>query len=51
MDFVVRGALTKNIAADMGTGLKTAKVHRGRVMKKMGIRSVAELVRMLNKLS
>jgi FixJ family two-component response regulator len=51
MDLVVRGALNKNIAAEMGTGMKTAKVHRGRVMKKMGVRSVAELVWMLNKLS
>jgi hypothetical protein len=30
----------------MGTGEKTVKVHRGRLMSKMGARSVAELVRL-----
>jgi FixJ family two-component response regulator len=50
MDLVVRGTLNKNIAADMGTGIKTTKVHRGRVMKKMGVKSVAELVRLTSKI-
>ena len=43
---VVAGRLNKQIAADLGTAEKTVKVHRGRMMAKMGIRSVAELVRM-----
>ncbi|MFL6623202.1 MAG: response regulator transcription factor [Sulfurifustaceae bacterium] len=41
---VVAGKLNKQIAADLGVGEKTIKVHRGRVMKKMGARSVASLV-------
>lgn len=42
---VVAGKLNKQIAADLEVGEKTVKVHRGRVMKKMGTRSVASLVR------
>jgi FixJ family two-component response regulator len=44
MDHVVRGRLNKQIAADMNISLKTVKVHRGRAMAKMRVRSVAELV-------
>jgi len=43
---VVAGRLNKQIAADLGMAEKTVKVHRGRLMAKMGVRSVAELVRM-----
>jgi FixJ family two-component response regulator len=43
---VVAGRLNKQIAADLGTVEKTIKVHRGRMMEKMGVRSVAELVRL-----
>jgi FixJ family two-component response regulator len=43
---VVRGRLNKQIAADLGTGEKTIKVHRARVMEKMRVRSVAELVQL-----
>jgi FixJ family two-component response regulator len=43
---VVAGRLNKQIAAELGTAEKTVKVHRGRVMVKMGVRSVAELVRL-----
>ena len=49
MEFVVQGHLNKNIAALIGTVEKTVKVHRGRVMKKMGVRSVAELVWLTSK--
>lgn len=42
---VIAGRLNKQIAADLGTVEKTIKLHRGRVMHKMGVRSVADLVR------
>jgi FixJ family two-component response regulator len=43
---VVAGRLNKQIAADLGTAEKTIKVHRARLMAKMGVKSVAQLVRM-----
>lgn len=43
---VVAGRLNKQIAAELGTVVKTIKVHRSRVMQKMGARSVAQLVRL-----
>lgn len=43
---VVTGRLNKQIAADLGIGEKTVKVHRSRVMEKMRAGSVAELVRL-----
>jgi FixJ family two-component response regulator len=42
---VACGLLNKRIAALIGTKEKTVKVHRGRVMKKLNVSSVAELVR------
>jgi len=48
---VVSGLRNKQIAATLGTVEKTIKVHRGRVMGKMGVSSVAELVRMTEKIS
>jgi RNA polymerase sigma factor (sigma-70 family) len=45
MALVVRGLSNKQIAAELGTSVKTIKVHRGRVMEKMQVRSVADLVR------
>jgi FixJ family two-component response regulator len=45
LEHVIAGKLNKVIAADLGTGEQTIKVHRGRVMEKMGVASVAELVR------
>jgi FixJ family two-component response regulator len=47
---VVTGKLNKQIAGDLGIAEKTIKVHRGRVMTKMQAGSVAELVRMVEKL-
>jgi FixJ family two-component response regulator len=44
MDQIIRGRLNKVIAAELGIGEKTVKVHRARLMEKMGVRSVAELV-------
>ena len=43
---VAAGRLNKQIAGDLGTVEKTIKVHRGRMMQKMGARTVADLVRM-----
>ncbi len=43
---VVAGRLNKQIAAELGTVEKTVKVHRGRMMEKMGVRTVADLVRL-----
>jgi len=42
---VVAGQLNKQIAGDLGIVEKTIKLHRGRMMHKMGVRTVAELVR------
>ena len=50
MSFVTAGLLNKQIAAQMGISEKTVKVHRGNVTRKMGVRSVAELVRMADAL-
>lgn len=47
---VVAGRLNKQIAAELGTSEITVKVHRGRLMRKMGVGSVAELVQMVGKL-
>lgn len=46
---VVAGRLNKQIAGDLGTVEKTIKVHRGRMMEKMGVHTVADLVRLAEK--
>jgi len=45
LGLVVQGLLNKQIAVDLGMAERTVKVHRGRVMQKMQVQSVAELVR------
>ena len=50
MKFVVAGRANKQIAAELGLSLVTVKVHRGQVMRKMLATSVAELVRMADRL-
>ncbi len=47
--WVITGKLNKQIADRMGTTEKTVKVHRGRVMQKTRVKSVAELVRLAEK--
>jgi FixJ family two-component response regulator len=46
---VIAGRLNKQIAGALGTVEKTIKVHRGRMMEKLGVRSVADLVRLAEK--
>jgi FixJ family two-component response regulator len=46
MGFVTAGLMNKQIAAKLGVSEITVKVHRGNVMRKMGARSLADLVRM-----
>ena len=50
MQHVITGKLNKQIAADLGTGEQNIKIHRGRVMQKLGVQSVAELVRLAQRL-
>lgn len=45
MEFVVKGLANKVIAMDLGLSQRTVEVHRARVMEKMRVRSLAELVR------
>jgi FixJ family two-component response regulator len=50
MGFVVAGLLNKQIAGELGTSETTIKVHRHQVMEKMNAGSLAELVRMAERL-
>jgi FixJ family two-component response regulator len=50
MVLVASGLLNKQIAAELGTAEKTIKVHRAQVMHKMDAESLAELVRMTDRL-
>jgi FixJ family two-component response regulator len=49
LDLVVTGRMNKQIAAELGTAEQTIKQHRGRVMRKLGVDSVAELVRLVER--
>jgi FixJ family two-component response regulator len=51
MQLVVSGSLNKQIAGELGTSEITVKVHRGQAMRKMQAGSVAEMVRMAERLS
>jgi FixJ family two-component response regulator len=46
---VISGLLNKQIASELGAALRTIKTHRGRVMHKLGVQSVADLVRLAQK--
>jgi FixJ family two-component response regulator len=50
MSLVVSGRLNKQIGAELGLSENTVKVHRRRIMKTMGARSLADLVRMSERL-
>ena len=50
MAFVTRGLMNKQIAGELGLSEITVKIHRGNVMRKMGVRSVADLVRAAERL-
>jgi FixJ family two-component response regulator len=50
MEWVVSGLLNKQIAGELGISEETVKVHRGQVMRKMGADSLADLVRMSERL-
>jgi FixJ family two-component response regulator len=47
---VIAGKMNKQIAADLGTGEQNIKIHRSRLMRKLAVRSVAELVRVAERL-
>jgi FixJ family two-component response regulator len=46
MQLVITGMLNKQMAGELGMTEKTVKVHRGRMMRKLGITSVAQLIRL-----
>ena len=46
MTYVITGMLNKQIAGEMSISEETVKIHRGHLMRKLGIVSVAELVRL-----
>jgi FixJ family two-component response regulator len=50
LERVVAGRLNKQTADELGTALKTIKVHRARVMQKMNVRSLAQLARLIERM-
>jgi DNA-binding CsgD family transcriptional regulator len=50
LPFVIAGRLSKQIAAELGTSEITIRVHRGQIMRKMQAQSLADLIRMADRL-
>lgn len=50
LEHVIAGSRNKQIAAQLGTGEQNIKIHRGRRMRKLGVDSLAELVRLAERL-
>ena len=48
--WVIAGALNKQAAAELGIAEKTVKIHRGRVMQKLGVSTVAELIQVCQRM-
>jgi len=46
MNLVAAGKMNKQVAADLGLSVITVKIHRGAAMRKMGARTLADLIRM-----
>jgi FixJ family two-component response regulator len=49
LPYIVAGRLNKQIAAELGIAEQTVKIHRGRIMKKLRVQSLAELVQLAMK--
>jgi FixJ family two-component response regulator len=49
MQFVTTGMLNKQVGGELGVAEKTVKVHRGRLMQKLGVTSVAGLVQLVQR--
>src|SRR5213076_2979365 len=49
MQLVISGMLNKQVGGELGVAEKTVKVHRGRLMQKLGVTSVAELAQLVQK--
>jgi FixJ family two-component response regulator len=49
--YVIKGKLNKQIASDLNIAEHTVKLHRGRITEKLGVKSVAEMIYMADKLS
>src|SRR4029453_9276074 len=49
MHLLTTGMLNKQVGAELGLSVKTVKVHRGRVRQKLGVDSIAEIVRLVEK--
>jgi FixJ family two-component response regulator len=45
MTLVTAGLMNKQVAGELGLSEITVKIHRGHIMRKMGVRSLADLVR------
>ena len=49
MQLIITGMLNKQVGGELGVTEKTIKVHRGRLLRKLGVKSVAELVQLVHK--